>query len=87
MHKEAWMGTVCDGANAKASEFGRTLAALLDQEIRFILLFCVVGSPSFHGELILKLSNVAMEPVHTYDFAAILGVIFILQNVEEFYYL
>ena len=30
--KGAWMGTVCDGAYAKASEFGRTLAALLDQE-------------------------------------------------------
>ena len=39
------MGTVCDGAYAKASEFGRTLAALLDQERYDSSFFSVLWDP------------------------------------------
>ena len=43
--KGAWMGTVCDGAYAKALGFGRTLATLLDQERYGLSFFSVLWDP------------------------------------------
>ena len=48
------MGTVYDGAYAKASEFGRTLAALLDQERYDSFFFSVMWVPPHFLDLALS---------------------------------